>query len=84
MMRGLAVLLCALMVVSGCRSWNMSVFNVPVQSSEYNTSVKTVDIEKPVVASEWGDLSREEKTGVIVVLIVAAAAIAGGIALAVN
>jgi hypothetical protein len=79
MMRRLALLLCALMLVSGCRSWNVNLFNVPVRSSEYAATARTVDYSDPVMASEFSDLSKDEKIGVIVVLTVAVAAIVGGV-----
>ena len=84
MTRGIAVLLCALMLISGCHSWNLKLFEVPVRSSEYNATLTPVDISKPVVASDFNDLSRDEKVGVIVVVTVAIAAMVAGVVIALN
>jgi len=70
------------LTLAGCRSWNVNAFGVPVGQSTAYASVANTPPHAPSdlghhAALSYSSLTKEEKTATIVVLVFAAAAIAG-------
>ena len=77
----LPLVLCLAMLLAGCQSWNVNAFGVPIQgATSYatvgNTPPRTMGYHAADPKSE--PLSKDEKTGVIVVVGLAIALIIAG------
>jgi len=80
----LPCLLALLMIATGCQSWNVNAFGVPVAETPCYATVGNTPRPIPRqlghhAALEFGALTKEEKTATIVVIGVAIAAIVGAI-----
>ena len=78
----LPCLLALLMIATGCQSWNVNAFGVPVaEAPRYATVANTPRPVPPKLGHhaklDYGSLSKEEKTATIVVVTVAIAALVG-------
>ena len=78
----LPLVLCSSLLFSGCASWNVNAFGVPVNRTEHD-SRPTANSRPPLpsaplayyaASDDFGKLSKEEKWGVVLIIGVAVAA----------
>ena len=86
----LPLVLCFSLLMTGCRSWNVNAFGVPVGGAKSYATVSNTPPRAPAKSKlgyhaaepQYEPLSKEEKTGVIVVVGLAIALVIVGIVVA--